>query len=68
MPVRPELHQRFLARFHLKAKEMMQQPKATWDDAIRQEVEWARSVSGNPSQQAMYQSVWLLLRDLFRVS
>lgn len=67
MPVRPELQERFLARFHLKAKEMMQQPKETWDDAFRQEVEWALSASGNPNQQAMYQSVWLLLRDLIHV-
>lgn len=67
MPVRPELQERFLARFHLKAKEMVQRPKETWDAAIRQEVEWALSASGNPSQQAMYQSVWLLLRDLIHV-
>lgn len=67
MPVRPELHERFLARFHFKTKEMMQQPKEIWDDTFRQEVEWALSASGNPSQQAMYQSVWLLLRDLIHV-
>jgi hypothetical protein len=67
MPVRPELQERFLARFHLAAKAMMQQPREFWDAAIRLEVEWAISASGNPGQQAMYQSVWLLLRDLIHV-
>lgn len=67
MPVRPELFERFMARFHLKVRELVESPREDWDGVIRQEVEWALSASGNPRQQAMYQSVWLLLRDLIRV-
>ncbi len=66
-PVRPELQERFLARFHIKTCEMLQQPPEQWDALIRDEVSWALAAAGNPEQQAKYQSVWLLLRDLFRV-
>ncbi|MBP8291802.1 MAG: DUF4338 domain-containing protein, partial [Caldilineaceae bacterium] len=66
-PVRPELQERFLARFHITAREMLQQPREQWDAVIRDEVLWAFASSGNPDQQARYQSVWLLLRDLFRI-
>jgi len=37
------------------------------EEIIRTEVEWALSSHGNPRQQAMYQAVWLLVRDLLRV-
>lgn len=67
MPLRPELQERFLARFHSAAEQMMRCPRVTWNDSIRQEVEWASFASSNPEQQAKYQSVWLLLRDLLRI-
>lgn len=64
---RPELQERFLARFYRAARELLQRPQTGWDSMIRQEVEWALSATGNPNQQAMYQAVWLLLRDLLRI-
>jgi hypothetical protein len=66
-PFRPELQERFLTRFYLAAKELTRQATADWDAHIRQEVEWADTAAGNPSQQVMYRAVWLLLRDLLRV-
>jgi len=66
-PVRPELQERFLERFHIKVSEMLKQPAEQWETVVRDEVIWALGVSGNPEQQARYQSIWLLLRDLFRI-
>lgn len=66
-PFRPELQERFLTRFYLAAKELTRQAPPDWDTLVRQEVEWADTSGGNPSQQAMYRAVWLLLRDLLRV-
>lgn len=66
-PVRPELQERFLTRFHIKTCEMLQHPRELWEAVIREEVLWAFDSAGNPEQQAKYQSVWLLMRDLFRV-
>lgn len=66
-PFRPALQERFLARFHRTARALVIQPEHHRENTFRSEVEWARNSRGNPRQQAMYQAVWLLLRDLLRV-
>ncbi len=66
-PFRPALQERFLARFHRAVQDLVDQPLKERERIFRAEVEWARVEQGNPRQQALYQAVWLLLRDLLRV-
>jgi len=66
-PFRPALQERFLARFYQAARTLVHQAEDQREETIRTEVEWAISSQGNPRQQALYQAVWLLLRDLLHV-
>ncbi len=66
-PFRPALQERFLARFYQASRAMTLTSGDDREDVIRAEVEWALHSHGNPRQQAMYQAVWLLLRDLLRI-
>src|SRR5262245_23734892 len=67
VPIRPALQERFLARFHRIVQELVGLPEKEWDATFQTEVRWGLGQQGNPRQQALYQAVWLLLRDLLRV-
>ena len=66
-PFRPALHERFLVRFHQAARRVAHATADDREPIIRSEVEWALGSQGNARQQAIYQAVWLVLRDLLRV-
>ena len=66
-PFRPALQERFLARFYQASHKMALASEDDREEIIRSEVEWALNSHGNPRQQAIYQAVWLLLRDLLRI-